>query len=247
MAEGEPNSAVAHTITMMLGLEDSSLVRRLLGHARRHAKVRMRLRALEEHGYKLLGLSTVGVKMRDVVRAVMRTDASPHHTPMVADTPSRTRITVAGTHANIHMGKTRVPIRVRIHAHVATPIPRAPTRILNQVSIVKLGPHSPRLDLRSCIQRHPLRERHSRPLALLPQIPQRALRLRVAQGAGAAWRTRLTGSVAQVCTHRLRSRARRVVQVRMVSGAGVKVVWVGAEAIYANGSVTETASAPGDT
>ena len=115
----------------------------------------------------------------------MRTDTSPHPTPMAADTPSRTRITVAGTHVSIHMDKTRVPIRVRIHAHGATPIPRVPTRILNRVSIVELGPRILRFNPRSCIQRRPPRQRHSRPLALPPQI-QRAQRLRVARGAGAA-------------------------------------------------------------
>jgi len=150
VGEGEPNSAPVQTTTVILVLEDLSLVRRSLGHARRRAKVQMRLRVLEEHDYKVPSLSAV--ETRGVVRAVMRTDASPHHTPMVADTPSRIRITTAGTHVSIHMGKTRIPIRVCIHAHGATPIPRAPTRILNQVSIVELGPHILRLNLRSCIQ-----------------------------------------------------------------------------------------------
>ena len=63
MAEGEPNNAAAHTITMVPILEGLSLVRRLLGHGRRRAKVQMRLRALEVHSYKVLSLSTVGVEM----------------------------------------------------------------------------------------------------------------------------------------------------------------------------------------
>jgi len=150
VAEGGPNSAPVHTTTMVLVLEGLSLVRRSLGHARRRAKVQMCLRALEEHDYKVQSLNAV--EMRGVVRAVMRTDASPHHTPMVPDTPSRIHITTAGTHVRIHMGKTRIPIRVYIHAHGATPIPRALTRTLNQVSIVELGPHILRLNLRACIQ-----------------------------------------------------------------------------------------------
>jgi hypothetical protein len=71
---------------------------------------------------------------------------------MGMDSPSRTRTTVVGTRINFHKGKTRAPIRVRIRAHVATPIPRAPTPILNQVTTMGLGPRTRRFNRRSCNQ-----------------------------------------------------------------------------------------------
>jgi hypothetical protein len=142
LTEEEPSNAGAPTITIILFLESSSSVRQFLGYVRRRAKVQMRLRVSEQQGYRTLSLRPVGVQVRDVVQATMRTSASPHHTPMATDTPNHMSTTVAGTRANIHMGKTHALIRERIRAHVVMPIPHAPIPILHQVTTVELGPRT---------------------------------------------------------------------------------------------------------
>jgi len=142
VTEEEPSNASAPTITIILFLESSSSVPQFLGYARRRAKVQMRLRVLEQQGYRTLGLRPVRVQVRDVVQAIMRTNASPRHTPMATDTPSHMSTTVAGMRVNIHMAKTLAPICERIRAHVAMPIPHAPIPILHQATTVEPGPRT---------------------------------------------------------------------------------------------------------
>jgi hypothetical protein len=61
--EEEPSNASPLTITIRLIPESLSLVCQLLGPARRRAKVRMRPKVPEEHGYRVSSSSAGGVQM----------------------------------------------------------------------------------------------------------------------------------------------------------------------------------------
>jgi hypothetical protein len=86
--------------------------------------------------------------MRDVVRAVMGTDAN-HHTPMAVHMSRRMHIIVAGSHTNTLTGRTRAPTRVPMCARAAMLIPRAPTPIHHRATMDR-GLRTRCLNHRSC-------------------------------------------------------------------------------------------------